>query len=60
MLIITNKKMLEKNQKIYLIILVTSALILIFMALYFTNTCPKCAETFSKNEPKSVIVYQIG
>ena len=52
--------MLEKNQKVYLIFLVTSALILIFTALYFTNRCPKCAETFSKDEQKSVIVYQIS
>lgn len=52
--------MLEKNQKIYLIVLVTSALILICMALYFSTACPKCDETFSKTEPKTVIIYQIG
>ena len=53
------RKMLENNEKIFLIILVISSIILIFMALYFTNSCPNCDETYSKNKPKSIIVYQI-
>ena len=53
------RKMLEKNEKIFLIILVVSSIILIFMALYFTNICPNCDEIYSNKEPKSVIVYQI-
>lgn len=51
--------MLEKNEKVYLIILVTSVIILIFMALYFTNNCPKCDETYSIKDERPFIIYQI-
>jgi len=51
--------MLQKNEKVYLIILVSSAIILIFTALYFTNKCPKCDETYKATKETSVIVYKI-
>ena len=52
--------MLEQNEKVYLIILVTSAILLIFMALYFTNNCPDCDETYSRKHDRPVVVYRIG
>jgi predicted RNA-binding Zn-ribbon protein involved in translation (DUF1610 family) len=52
--------MLEKNEKVYLIVLVISVIILIFTALYFTFNCPGCGETYSRKHGKPVIVYRIG
>ena len=52
--------MLENNEKVYLIILVISTIVLIFTALYFTNNCPECGQTYSSKSSKPVIVYKIG
>jgi hypothetical protein len=52
--------MLEKNEKMYLIFLVASAIILIFLALYFTNNCPECEETYSRKNDRPIVVYRIG
>ena len=52
--------MLEKNEKVYLIILVISTIVLIFSALYFTNNCPKCDETYAATKATPVVVYKIG
>lgn len=52
--------MLEKNEKVYLIILVISMIILIFTALYFTNNCPDCDETYYNKNNKQIIVYKIS
>lgn len=49
--------MLEHKEKVYLIILVLSAIILIFTALYLTNNYP---ETYSKKNNQPFIVYQIS
>lgn len=53
-------KMLEKNEKVYLIVLITSTIILIIMALYFTNNCPECEETYSRKNDRPVVIYRIG
>lgn len=54
--------MLEKKEKIYLIVLVISAIVLIFTAIYLSNRCPDCDKTYSgnKNPSQAVIVYKIG
>jgi hypothetical protein len=52
--------MLVKNEKVYLIVLVISAIIMIFTVLYFTYNCPGCEEIYSKKHNKPVIVYRIG
>lgn len=55
--------MLEKNEKIYLIILVVSAIVLIFTSIYISNRCPDCDRTYavtSKNANQAIIVYRIG
>lgn len=51
--------MLEKNEKIYLIILVISMIFLIFTILYFTNNCPNY-EIYSNKNNKPIIVYKIN
>jgi cell division protein FtsL len=53
-------KMLEQNEKVYLIVIVTSAIILIFMALYFTNNCLDCDETYYRKDDRPIVVYRIG
>ena len=50
----------NKQEKIYLIGLVISAIILIFTTVYFTYNCPKCGETYNIKKDQSVIVYRIG
>ncbi len=52
--------MLEKSEKIYIIIGVISVIILICITLYFTFYCPKC-EVFSPKRDinRPVVVYQI-
>lgn len=50
----------SKQERVYLISLVSSAIILIFIILYLWNNCPKCDETFSKNRNKPIIIYKIG
>ena len=52
--------MVEKNENIYLVILVISAIILIFTSIYLTYNCPKCGETYSRKQEQPVIVYKIG
>ena len=51
---------MELNEKIYLIILVTSVITLIFTALFLTYNCPECNETFSRKHDQPIIVYKIG
>jgi len=51
--------MLDKTEKVYLVILVTSVIILIFTALYITNNCPECDRLCSKKDEQPIIVYQI-
>lgn len=53
-------KMLEKKEKVYLIILVISMIILIFTALYFNNNCYDYDETYSNKNNKPIIVYKIS
>ena len=61
---VTKKKelMLEKNEKVYLSILVISTIVLIFTAIYISNRCPDCDKTYSKNKNpnQSIVVYRIG
>ena len=52
--------MLNKKEKFYLIILVISAILLIFTAIYLTNNCPECDKTYSRNDDKPIVVYRIG
>lgn len=52
--------MLEKDEKIYLIVLVTSAIILIFTTVYLSYRCPKCNETYSRKTDQPVIIYRVG
>lgn len=49
--------MLDKKEKVYLIVLVISAIILIFVTLYFTYNCPK---TYSVTDRQPIVVYKIG
>ena len=51
--------MLEKNEKVYLSILVISVIFLIFTILYFTDTCPEYNEIYSNKNNKPIIVYKI-
>lgn len=51
--------MLEKNEKIYLIILVMSVIILIFMSVYIRNKCSRCDETYNKKSNQPIIVYKL-
>jgi hypothetical protein len=53
-------KMLQKKEKVYLIGLIISTIFLIFMALYFTNNCPECEETYSRKNDRPIVVYRIG
>ena len=52
--------MLEKQEKVYIIILVTSVITLIFSTLFITFHCPKC-DVFSsdRNINRPVIVYKL-
>lgn len=52
--------MLDQKEKVYLIVLVISAIILIFVTLYFTYNCPNCDETYSVKEKQPIVVYKIG
>ena len=52
--------MLDKSEKIYVIIQVTAIIILICTTMYFTFYCPKC-EAFSAKRDinRPIIVYQL-
>jgi cell division protein FtsL len=52
--------MLEKKEKVYLSVLIVSAILLIFTAIYISNRCPDCDKTYSKNPNQSIVVYRIG
>jgi hypothetical protein len=50
----------NKEEKIYLIVLVISAIIITFIIIYIWNKCPNCNETYSLKSNKPVIVYKLG
>ena len=54
--------MLEKKEKVYLIVLIVSAIVLIFTTIYITDRCPDCDKTYAKNKNpnQSIVVYRIG
>jgi len=52
--------MLDKREKVYLIVLVISAIILIFSSVYFTYNCPNCGDTYDNKNDRPIIVYRIG
>lgn len=53
--------MLDRYEKIYLVVLVISTIILIFTVLYFTNKCPETYSPKSSKKPeRPLIVYKIN
>ena len=52
--------MLNENEKIYIIILVISSILLIFTAIYLTNNCPECEKNYSRKDERPIVVYRIG
>jgi transposase-like protein len=50
--------MWKNKEKIFLLVYVLSIIALIFSIMYITFNCPRCSETYNKNQP--VIVYKIG
>ena len=50
----------KKEEKIYLIVLVISAIIITFLIIYIWKNCPECNETYSKRSHKPVIIYKVG
>lgn len=53
--------MLQKHEKIYLIVLTISVIILVFCTLHLRNYCSECSEVFNQPKTKNnpIIVYTI-
>lgn len=56
--------MIDKKEKIYLITLISSCIILIFSIIFLTYRCPNCNEVYKINdknnkEIKSIIIYKV-
>lgn len=62
----TNTKilnMIDKKEKIYLITLISSCIILIFSIIFLTYRCPRCNEVYKikdkRNDVKPIIIYKV-
>ena len=49
-----------EKEKIYLLVLLVSIIILIFVIIYLRNNCPECRQTYSPKPEQPVVVYRIG
>jgi len=52
--------MLEKKEKVLLISFIMGIIVLIFLALFLSNKCRGCDETYKARKDQPIIIYKIS